>query len=335
MLLTTLSPVLSRYPSRFQPISSVEALGGAGGLSGALLWRYQSQAGPMLIRAWPEGRTRESVESVHGWLRAADLDFLALPVAASDGGTVATCAGRLWQVEPWMSGKPDLADLPSVGHVDAAFSGLAVLHGRLAVQATEGTSPGIAAAARETEALLESGFDRIESALGRFLADELHPVARRWLSLARTLAPGFLPRLRDAARLRVALQPCLRDARPEHFLFEGDRLTGLVDYGAMGIETVAADLARLMGEWMGGHEPLRASAMSCYESVRACGESERALVTAFESAADLLIGAHWLRWYLLEHRRFEDPQSVARGLTRGLARLTRPVGPEGSPGIVV
>jgi homoserine kinase type II len=276
------------------------------------------------------------MEAVHGWLRAAaDLDFLAQPAAAADGRTLAESAGRLWQVEPWMPGQPDPADPPSAGHVDAAFSGLAMLHGRLAGHATEGTSPVMAAAAQEIEALLKSGFDRIESALVRSLAEEIHPPACKWLSLARALAPRLLPGLRDAAQLRVRLQPCLHDARPEHFLFEGDRLTGLVDYGAMGIETVAADPARLIGEWLGAHEPLRARALSRYESVRPLTDSERALVTAFESAADLLIGAHWLRWHLLEHRRFEDPESVARGLTRGLARLTRRVGPEGTPGIVV
>jgi homoserine kinase type II len=291
----------------------------------------------MLLRAWPEGgRRREHLEAVHDWLRAAaDLGFLALPTAAADGRTVAACSGRLWQVEPWMSGKPDLADPPSAGHVNAAFSGVAMLHGRLARHATEGTSPGMAAAVLEIEALRKSGFDRIEAALGCSLADEIQPQARKWLSLARTLAPRLLPGLLDAARLRVPLQPCLRDARPEHFLFEGDRLTGLVDYGAIGIESVAADLARLIGEWLGGNGPLRARAMSSYESVRSLNDSERALATAFESAADLLIGAHWLRWHFLEHRRFEDPDSVSRGLTRGLARVTRPVGPERPPGIVL
>ena len=46
------------------------------------------------------------------------------------------------------------------------------------------------------------------------------------------------------------MQPCLRDARPEHFLFVENVLTGLIDFGAMDFETVAGDLARLLGEWL-------------------------------------------------------------------------------------
>ena len=51
------------------------------------------------------------------------------------------------------------------------------------------------------------------------------------------------------------LQPCLRDARPEHFLFDGDQLSGLVDFGAMAVDSVVGDLARLIGEWLDDDRP--------------------------------------------------------------------------------
>ena len=74
----------------------------------------------------------------------------------------------------------------------------------------------------------QSGFRR------RRIAD----AALRWLSLARTAAPAAGRTARCERRDRsFRLQPCLRDARPEHFLFEGDRLTGLVDFGAMGVDS--------------------------------------------------------------------------------------------------
>ena len=264
MLHTQLSHVLSRYPSRFQPTSTIESLGGAGGLSGARLWRYDSAAGRLALRAWPIGGTRrDGVERIHGWLRAAsDLGFLALPVVARDGHTVTEQGGVLWHLEPWMPGVPDLADPPSSARVDAAFSGLASLHRRLAGHGGEGTSPGLAAVVRELEVLMVQGFDRLQSTLDRWPGGELQAAGRQWLAMARVLVPRSLPGLRDAARLRVPLQPCLRDARPEHFLFEEDRLTGLIDYGAMGIESVAADLARLVGEWLGGADSLRTRAIS-------------------------------------------------------------------------
>ncbi len=71
-----------------------------------------------------------------------------------------------------------------------------------------------------------------------------------WIRLARTVAPQVREPLRQASSRSVMLQPCLRDARPEHFLFEGDQLSGLVDFGAMAVDSVVGDLARLIGEWL-------------------------------------------------------------------------------------
>ena len=78
----------------------------------------------------------------------------------------------------------------------------------------------------------------------------------------------MLEPLARVAALPVCVQPVLRDARPEHFLFEDGRLSGLVDFGAMGVDSVAADLARLIGDWFDGDRDLRREALAAYEAVR-------------------------------------------------------------------
>ena len=133
----------------------------------------------------------------------------------------------------------------------------------------------------------------------------------------------LLDPLEQAAARIVPVQPCLRDARPEHFLFEGDRLSGLVDYGAMGVDSVAADLARLLGEWTCGDLAARREALDSYERVRPLGPSEASLIRVFESATALLIGERWLRWKYIEGRAFDDPNAVAKGLARSLSKLRR------------
>jgi homoserine kinase type II len=135
------------------------------------------------------------------------------------------------------------------------------------------------------------------------------------------------PRLRDPLRLAagrtVPLQPCLRDARPDHFLFVGDQVSGLVDFGAMDVDCLAGDLARLIGDWLDGSPAARAEALTAYEAVRPLATVESALVAVFEAAADLLIGANWIRWHYVEDRRFDDPRTVSQGIARGLERLER------------
>jgi homoserine kinase type II len=101
----------------------------------------------------------------------------------------------------------------------------------------------------------------------------------------------------------------------------------------MGIETVAADLARLMAEWFPDEELLRATALQAYEQIRPLDPSETALVTSFEAAADLLIAGHWVKWHFLDHRQFDDPvavqQRIAWGLDRLARRAERTLGPQG------
>jgi homoserine kinase type II len=254
---------------------------------------------------------------------AGDLGFLPVPIAAQDGQTIQRCDGRFWELAPWLEGQPERNRPPDRHRVQAAFRALARLHRRLAGQATVGRSPGLAKCIVELEELDSQGYRSLESALHRAPAGEIRVAGFRWLALARATAPRLLPEIRDAARLAVPLQPCLRDARPEHFLFQGNEVSGMVDFGAMGVETVAADLARLTGEWFADNQSLRTLAVAAYEEIRPIDPSEAALSVAFEAAADLLIAGHWLAWEFLDQRQFDDPMALPQGIARGLERLQR------------
>jgi homoserine kinase type II len=161
-------------------------------------------------------------------------------------------------------------------------------------------------------------------------AGRIKALAQRWLELAPVLAETVRSALKTAAARVVARQPCLRDARPQHFLFEGDRVTGLVDFGAMGEDSIACDLARLGSEWLGDDRVLRAEALDAYGTVRPLGETELELIPVFEESAALLIGAHWVRWQFLEGRSFEDPLAVSTGLEKGLDRVLARLCPDGT-----
>ena len=91
----------------------------------------------------------------------------------------------------------------------------------------------------------------------------------------------------------------------------------------MGVDCVVADLARLVGDWLEGDAAARAHALAAYERIRPLQPAEIPLLSAFESSADLLIGQRWLHWHYLDHRVFEDPLAVSKGLARGLKRLER------------
>jgi homoserine kinase type II len=233
-----------------------------------------------------------------------------------------------------MPGTAEAARPPAPARVRSAFAAMAAFHQRLAVERRAGTSPGLASRYGAITDLLRGGLDALERAVRRPdgpTGDDLRPAALRWLGLARSVAPRMLEPLRAAAGRAVPLQPCLRDARPGHFLFEGDRVTGLVDFGAMGVDCVAGDLARLIGEWFDGGGSARSEALAAYEQIRPLDADEAALIDAFASTSALLIGEHWIRWYYVEGRRFDDPSAVAQGIARGLTQLERSAGAGGGP----
>lgn len=325
--MSSLHELFDRYATRFHPCSQLAALGGGGGLSGSRLWRYHAEHGELLLREWPvAGPGRPHIEQIHRWLSlVADLAFVPVPISDLTGQTVQAWCGWLWEITPWMAGSPDLCRPPAHPHVQLAFSGLAQFHQRLAKEHVKVLSAGLRQRRDETARLIDGGFDSLEPAI---MSDgESQPADREraiaWLALARQFAPAVLALLeRESGRL-IRAQPVIRDARPEHFLFDNARLSGLVDFGAMGIDSVATDLARLIGEWFDGDRGLRGEALEAYESVRPLDPVEAQLIAVFEAGTALLIGEHWTRWHFVEKRHFDDPQAVTRGLERGLSRVER------------
>ena len=318
-----LMTLLARYPAIARPYRKPEALGNAGGYSGARLWRYESGRGWLVARAWPQGGpSHAGLEQIHRWLdETAGLGFVPIPLPALDGRTVHEQGGRLWDVSPWLEGAAAPERPPLRPRLRSGFAALAAFHQALRREQTRGPSPGISARLRELEGLLHGGFDAMEHALDRAAADPRCAAARHWLSLARATGGRLVEPLRRASGQVVPLQPCLRDARPEHLLFSGDHVSGLIDFGAMAIESVAADLARLLGEWVGPDTQTRAEALDAYASVRPLDAAEITLLDVFEDSSALLGAGHWVRWHFLEGRRFDDPSAVVAGIDRGLQRL--------------
>jgi Ser/Thr protein kinase RdoA (MazF antagonist) len=318
--------VLTRYPASARPRFEPIPLGNAGGLSGSQLWRFDTGRGMLVARMWPiELSERPRIEQIHRWIARADrLRFVPQPIQAQDGRTVLEENGRLWEVVPWMLGKREIAEPPRPTRVKAAFSAVAEFHKAMGEITPRALSPGLLARTAEIEALLASNLIAWRSLVTRTPADEARGLALLWLDFAGRIAPSLLPDIREAARKPVSIQPVLRDARPEHFLFEEDRVTGLVDFGAMGLDMVSIDLARLMGEWFKVEDKnSRELAISAYGQVRPLTADERLRIAVFEKSGDLLRGARWLQWHYVDHRRFEDPKAVIQGLGRSVTRLSQ------------
>jgi homoserine kinase type II len=119
------------------------------------------------------------------------------------------------------------------------------------------------------------------------------------------------------------LQTCLGDVWHAHILFTGDQVTGLVDFGALRIDHVAVDLARLLGSMVGDAAELRAAGLRAYSCLRPLATDEEALVTVLDEAGTLLGVGNWIRWTYRERRAFEDASAVAERLAALVRRIQR------------
>jgi homoserine kinase type II len=300
--------------------------GNRGGFSGARLWRVECFVGPLCLRAWPSsGPPPERLAWIHGLMEQAGragLDFVPSLFRSRDSRTWREQDGRLWELTSWMPGRADFRERPSEARLWAACAALARLHRAWAtVSAAPTVCPAVSrrlACARDWLALVGAGW---RPDFGRDERDPvLAPARHAWLLLARH-AGRVEDQLAAWAGRPVRLQPCLCDVWHDHVLFQGDRVSGLVDYGGVKVNHVAADLARLLGSLVGDDEALRESGLAAYRELCPLSAEEEALVALLDRTGTVLAAVNWLRWLYEERREFEDRQVVADRLAQVALRL--------------
>jgi len=328
--MTDIQPILRRYGPNCQP-SHVESLGAAGGMSGAQFWRLTTPRGTLAVRRWPvEHPTPDRLQFIHAVLRhAADrgINFLPVPIAATDGATFVSHAGHLWELAPWLRGVADYEQSPRREKLRAAMTALAEFHNAVA---DFRASPPLASSLRTPPAVtmrlthlydLQSGG---AAALARSITDshwpELAPLARQFLAALPRAMPLAIEQVAPLTDLQFPLQPCIRDVWHDNVLFDGETVTGLIDFGAMQIDTPATDIARLLGSLVGDDEAGWRDGLAAYSAVRQLSQQETTAVQSLDASGTILAGANWIRWIYIDGRRFKNREQVTKRFRRLVTR---------------
>lgn len=319
--------VLAQYPVDWRR-TRIERLGSAGGFSGAALWRIRTSEGDFCLKRWPpEHPTEDAIRFIHAVLlhvRRQGLDWVPAPCPNRWGSTWIVFGGRLWELAPWLPGTADFRSDPRPSRLRAALEALARFH--RAAEGFPAFAPrhGLPPAIRERH----DRFQRLAGAwdeLARWIVPgvwpELFPLARRAAELAREASGAAGRKLEAAIHWTAPLEPCIRDVWHDHVLFTGERVTGLIDYGALRVDCVATDLARLLGSLVGDDGSLWEIGLSAYESVRPLDDREKAMVSILDSSGTVLAAVNWVQWLYRDRRRFADREAVARRLREVVARL--------------
>jgi Ser/Thr protein kinase RdoA (MazF antagonist) len=308
------------------PTRRVHPQGNGGGFSGAGLWRIEERGEAYCLRAWPSNYlTPDSLTYIHGLMRLArqtGLSCVPAVLATPAGRTWVEQAGRLWDLTSWLPGRADFHEQPSLARLEAACVALAHLHNAWArAGVRRGTCPAVLRrldGCRAWSSLLASGWRPTFAPLP---PNSVHG----WAERVWELLPGRIEqvprRLAPWLSRELSLQPCLCDIWHDHVLFEGQDVTGIVDYGSVKGDHVAVDLARLLGSLVPEDRGAYEAGLAAYVRCRPLTEEEKALVTVLDETGTWLAAVTWLKWLYLEGRQYEDMGTVAARLAGLVRRL--------------
>jgi homoserine kinase type II len=303
----------------------IQPLGNAGGFSGAQLWRIDCGERAFALRQWPAEVEEGRMRYVHAVLAFAGMqvDFVPRLQRTAGDDTLFHLAGRHWELATWRPGAADFRRDPSDERLRAALQALAGLHTGLQHFPTRMTGLGTSPAMQKRQERLIALRDLVPQLRARLAAAEPALIRRGQPIIAsfEQDAAQMLSQLRAAATFHVALQPCLRDIWHDHVLFTGSKVTGIIDFGAARVESVAGDIARLVGSLVGDDPARRAFALAAYEDIRPLMPNERSLIPIFDRSSVLMSGMNWLQWLLIDGRQFEDLPRVYERLDEIVERL--------------
>lgn len=322
-----IAPVVRAYP-QLEP-RQCEPLGNGGGFSGARLWRIATSSGEFCLRRWPQEHPGDArlayIHSVLVAVHARGVREVALPLPSAGGATFVRYDGYLWELTPWAVGRADFHQEPRPARLRSALAWLAKFHLAAAPpQPQFGPSPGIAERLALLRRLRAGDADEISRRLPSLAWPDFTQRAKRILTAFHRDADHVESLLAGSEKLAVPLQPCIRDIWHDHLFFEGDRVSGVVDFGAMRVECVSSDVARLLGSLVGDDAEARSLGLEAYRNLRPLTDAEVRLLPVFDASGLLLSGMNWLRWICLEDRRFEAPELVLVRLEEIVQRLDRP-----------
>lgn len=328
-----ITPVLDRYPANCRP-TQIEPPGNAGGMSGAQFWRIASPRGKLILRRWPpEHPTPDGLRFIHAVLgHAAErgIAFVPVPIRTTTGESFLLHAGHLWELAPWMPGTADYERAPSAGKLRGALTALAQLHIALsdfqtaAMEPVAGAPRAIVRRLSMLEEFQTDAADNLANSISDNVWPELAPLARQFLAVLPVALPRAISQLVPLAGLSFRLQPCIRDIWHDHVLFTGDEVTGIIDFGAVDVDTPATDVARLLGSLAADNASEWRIGLDAYSKVRPLSADELRAITALDTSGTVLAGVNWLRWIYVERRQFENPARIIERFRKLVARTSQP-----------
>ena len=308
-----------------------QSLGVQGGFSGAVIWRVSMSGRDLCLRRWPQAHpTTHGLVAMHGLLQhvaGSGNRVVPVPLPTRDGETFFVGEDHLWELTPWMSGEADFRVAPDPKKLTAAMQTLASFHCQAKSYSFLGSgtrtarSAGLEQRLQLLRGLQQGKLEKLWKATRTAEASDLREAAFDLLEGIGRSHDTVAEKLESLVDVPLPLQWCLRDVRHDHLLFSGERVTGLIDFGAAAVESVSGDVARLLGSMVNDHRESWDVGIQAYASVRPLSNRERQAIAGFDEGGALCSAANWVRWLFVEGRSFPQIHALHDQLVWLRARL--------------
>ncbi|MCA9213259.1 MAG: phosphotransferase [Planctomycetales bacterium] len=304
-----------------EQVRSLIPLQNAGGFSGASLWQVQTrERGAFALRQWPaEHPSRERLEFIHQvqtHLLESVGSIIPRLVKSMDGKTFVEERGRFWELSAWVAGEPSFHFAPNDAKLISAMETLAKIHNaaaELRCLCKQDVSPGLLLRRNLADRWTRDAILKLASSIDESYP-ELTQVCRRILDHAFHLTDACRDILAQVGDGSLQLIPCLKDIWHDHVLFTNDAVSGIVDFGAMQVDTPTGDIARLIGSLVEDNQCHWQLALEKYAWMRPLSLDELQFVHAFDIANVTYSGINWIQWIYVDRRQFSEMSAIARRL---------------------
>jgi hypothetical protein len=312
-----------------QPESAPVSFHPQSGWSGASFWKWRAAAGEFLLKVWPS----DGPDARQHLFRHTQLDNLrslrlplGLPVADQTGRTLRPWGEGLWaEVIPWFDGQPANTS-PSPDLIDQAVSVVCQLHDRWSETTPSRMGPSNAIFIRlnqlrsiDLQQFLKcsSKDSQLSQNLSTGSQQKLWEICR----LASLLKDEAIGLLEPFEQEKFRILTVLRDARPDQFLFTEGKLSGVIDFGAVGRDIVAVDLARLASEWFPDDFSQQLKLVNSYVKNRIIDEREFRLIRPLALSGAILGGLAWIDLHFRKRRSIGREAEFDKALDHAILRM--------------
>lgn len=320
-----------------------------GGLSGSAVFVCEVAGRKFAMKRWPAGTLPWRIDEVHEVMAQSSRSLSIVPelVRSSLASTRVGYEGFQYELVSWMDGEAvaDSADelqraislIPDsavdtagpsrriLAAVEAGGEAIARFHDSVRrISGPMTPAPSVLRRLGRIEQL------RIELPQALKRAETLSPVLRgaaKWLqreSASRLDAAHHV--LGQWVGRMVPTQMVLRDVHRQHILFREAAVTGLVDFDAVGVDTVATDLARWVADFAEKPADFRIlvdTAVAGYQRFAPISACESELASAICEASAIILLANWVVWTSLSQQNFSGCNDL---VDRRVAELLRRMG---------